>query len=160
MNNLVDHTTDTTINDALLEDVRSLYKKGMSWDEISIDLFGYKNGSSMKSKCNGNDSGALPLERVLRAMLKLSQMDIWLLHRHVIDQTKWRIVPINQPVEAKRTIKDLVPNLVFALSEIERGLEVQNADKVEQAERHIQLVLDRVHLEKVMIQNVLFTKIG
>lgn len=160
MNNLVDDTTNTTINDTLLDDVRNLYKKGMSWDEISIDLFGYKNGSSMKSKCNGNDSGALPLERVLPAMLKLSQRDIWFLHRHVIDQTKWRIVPINHPMKAKRTIKDLVPNLVFALSEIERGLEVQNATKVEQGERQIQHVLDRVHLEKIMIQNVLFTKVG
>ena len=160
MNNLVDHTTDVTINDTLLEDVRRLYEKGMSWDEISIDLFGYKNGSSMKSKCNGNDSGALPLERVLRAMLKLSQKGIWVLHRHVIDQTTWRIVPINQPMKAKRTIKDMVPNLVFALSEIERGLEVQNPTMVEQGQRQIQHVLDRVHLEKVMIQNILFTKVG
>ncbi len=160
MNNLVDHTTDVTINDTLLDDVRRLYEQGMSWDEISIDLFGYKNGSSMKSKCNGNDSGALPLERVLRAMLKLSQRDNWALHRHVIDQTQWRIVPINQPMKAKRTIKDMVPNLVFALSEIERGLEVQNPTMVEQGQRQIQHVLDRVHLEKVMIQNILFTKVG
>lgn len=159
MNSLVDISNDN-INQALLESVNTLHAGGMSWDQISIDLFGYKNATSMKNKCNGNDTSAIDTQRLIRAMFELSKQDIWVLHRFVIDFTRFRVIRANHNHVPKRTVEDLASTVVFALAEIERGLKLQNAQIVNKGQRQLEAVLDRVHREKVEIQNVLFSKVG
>lgn len=118
---------------------------GLSWDRLS-EWAGFEGPASLRNIIN-NESHNLDFARGCMLLKKISEIKNLRVHKHVLDTTRWEIVPRQQDVAATGSLQKEIATASKAMGVADDALEAGNVDVLVEQYRTMQNVMGKMRAE-------------